>query len=450
MMRWKRSSTWVHSSWLLAALTLAGCASEGSSERPDAGHEVPPTASDGGPVGSSGSPAGSDAEGDAGGMPSGETAHDTEDDTNAVGRIDGGDGATSSETGQATEGELPTTGDDTGTDGVDDAGSPVDAPVLPEGVLLYVYHQTADSDLLIARHLESGDEAIITDLTGDGSSGWEIDGFSISPDRRRIALASLYAPTEADVATGLATRAIWTLAADGTDFVRLTPTFPNDSQGRQGFSYEVDNPEWTADGSRVLYNFGTYWWDGSTLEGGSFPWIVDASGESLPTSFTTSAPCTVIHPARNPITGEFLFIHSVCVPGEGAGSGLYLYSADASTAPQQLVASTHEEGGVDVFLSKAAWLPDGSGFLFLGGSAETDWSVAVFIYDMDVGSVVPLVLPPADGGIDGVTVSPDASKIVYCVRNGDGALDLRLIDLGLASPTDVALTSDGKSCEPSF
>jgi ubiquinone/menaquinone biosynthesis C-methylase UbiE len=47
------------------------------------------------------------------------------------------------------------------------------------------YHERS----LIARDLASGDERVINDLTGDGSSGWEIWGYSLSPDRRRIEIA---------------------------------------------------------------------------------------------------------------------------------------------------------------------------------------------------------------------------------------------------------------------
>lgn len=325
-----------------------------------------------------------------------------------------------------------------------------DGFAIPNGVLLYVYHHTPDEDWLMALDLETGDEAIITDLTDDGSDGWEIKGFSISPDRRRIALASLYNPTQADVATGLATRAIWTLAADGSDFRRLTPTFTNDSQGRTGFQYAVDSPEWTADGSHVVYNFGTYWWEGTNLEGGSFPWVVAADGNSLPTTFETDASCSVLRPVRNPITGEFLLIHSVCVPGQSQGPGFYLYPPNGGTDPTLLVASSRVEGGVDVSLERAAWLPDGSGFLFLGGIADTEWRTSLLLYNGTDNAIIPIVFAPPDGYIDAVTLNGDATKIVYCARDADGNEDLRLLDLRPESPVDTAITTDGKSCDPSF
>src|SRR6185295_10736506 len=114
-------------------------------------------------------------------------------------------------------------------------------------------------DVLVAYDLRSGDERVVTDLTGDGSDGWEIWGASISPDRKRIAIASLYGPTKADTDTKLATRRIWTLATDGSDFERVTPVFENTGGGRRLFTIEVDRPAFTQDGSEIIYNFGNYW-----------------------------------------------------------------------------------------------------------------------------------------------------------------------------------------------
>ena len=41
-------------------------------------------------------------------------------------------------------------------------------------------------------------------------------------------------------------------------------------------------------------------------------------------------------------------------------------------------------------------------------------------------------------------------KIVYCVRAGNGATDLRLLDGTVTPATDTALTTDGKSCDPRY
>ena len=89
--------------------------------------------------------------------------------------------------------------------------------VLPsaDGTFLYVSKATADHDILMAYDGATGQARTLTDLRGDGSEGWSIDGYSLSPDRTRIAAASLYGATQADVDTKLPTQRIWTFATDG-------------------------------------------------------------------------------------------------------------------------------------------------------------------------------------------------------------------------------------------
>lgn len=393
------------------------------------------SASSPGAAGAGGEPDGRGDSGEAG-------ASDSDGEAGAA--SGSGDGGTAGSSGPA--GEAGSAGESSST-----GGTASNAPPLPAGTLLYVHHETEDSDVLVAVDLESGEQRVVTDLTGDGSSGWRIDSYSLSPDRRRIALSSLYGPTKADTATGLATNAIWTLDTEGADFRRLTPTFPKDAQGRQGFQYDVGDPEWTADGAHVVYDFGSYWWEGTTLKGGSFPWLVAADGKSLPSSLEVQPICSVLYPSRNPATGDFLFIHSVCVPGQGDGSGIYLYSAQGEADPTQLVSSTRVSGGVDVFLTKPSWFSDGSGFLFVGGVEDTDWRPSLLAYDAQTGDISLIVPAPEGSGVRGVAVSPDSSKIVYCTYDTESdAQDLHLIDLSPATPTTVALTDDGNSCDPAF
>jgi Tol biopolymer transport system component len=151
------------------------------------------------------------------------------------------------------------------------------------------------------------------------------------------------------------------------------------------------------------------------------------------------------------VTGDLLFLDEICIPGQGEGDGLYLYPAGGSTSPKKLVASAHVDGKADVFLAKAAWFPDGSGFLFIGGVTETDWRPSLLAYDMKADKVSVVVAAPEGSGVHSVAIAPDESKIVYCVQQDQGgAEDLHLIDLTAASPTDSAITTDGVSCDPSF
>lgn len=334
-----------------------------------------------------------------------------------------------------------------------DAGAPATsaAEPLPATTFLYVYSETADSDVLMAWDYSTGEQRVVTDLRGDGSEGWEIWGHTISPDRRRIALASLYDPTQADIDTQLATRRIHTIAPDGSDFQRLTPVFENTGAGRKNFSISVEDPAFTADGSSVIYDFGNWWYEGTTLEGGSLPWSVATSG-ALPELFPTVTSCTVVSPSVNPATGDVLFVHSVCV--SSADEGIFLYPREGSTEPTKLVARSYGAGGVDPTLEKASWLADGSGFLFVGvievmRGNEVDTASSLLSFDMTSGEVSVLVIPEPDTDIRNAAVAPDGAGIVYCLAHDD-VLDLHAIDLTVDPPEDAAITNDGKSCQPGF
>ena len=70
-------------------------------------------------------------------------------------------------------------------------------------------------------------------------------------------------------------------------------------------------------------------------------------------------------------------------------------------------------------------------------------------YDTNAGAATPLLVPPAGSYLRGVAVAPDGTKIVYCLETGDRR-DLHLVDATVSPATDVALTTDGVSCQPSF
>lgn len=241
--------------------------------------------------------------------------------------------------------------------------------------------------------------------------------------------------------------------ADSSDFQRLTPVFPNTGGGRTTFTIEVDRPAFTQDGSELIYNFGNYWYAGTTLKGGSFPWSVSATGGALPAGFTTISSCSVLHPAVNPATGEVLFIHSVCI--RSADEGLFLYPKNGGTAPTMLVRARQGAGQVDPSLTPPSWVADGTGFVFVAlasvdRSGTTDTAQSLFLYDMTTNQTAPLVIPDPDEYVQAAAIAPDASAIVYCLRHGSDAYDLHLIDLTTDPATDSPMTTDGKSCYPTF
>jgi hypothetical protein len=315
-----------------------------------------------------------------------------------------------------------------------------------------VRSDTAKQDSLIARDLKAGTERVVTDMRSDGSSGWQINGYDLSPDRTRIVLASLYGPTQADNDTKLATNRLWSLATDGTDFRRLTPVFDNTGAGKTNFSIEVRDPVFSLDGASVLYDFGNYWYEGTSLKGGSAPWGVSSAGNGVPSLFPTQASCTIVSPSFNPATGDVVLIHSVCV--NSSDVGIFSYPK-AGGAPTKLVAQAYGVGFVRPSLEAVSWIVDGSGFIFPGltdvqASNTTNTVRALFAYSVAKNAFSAIVLPQAGETVQNAAISKDAQTIVYCVRHADSTTDLHVVDLTPSTPTDTALTTDGKSCSPKF
>lgn len=375
------------------------------------------------------------------------------DDSASAGDGAGGKADASAGSGATGPGNGGTSGNEAGSPGTGEAGgSSAPAGALSTTTFLYVHSVTPDSDELVALDYATGEQWVVTDQKGDGSDGWDIWGHAISPDRTRIAIASLYGPTKADNATGLATRRIWTFASDGSDFQRLTPVFDNDGGGRTNYSIDVQGPVFSLDGKSIIYDFGNWWYSGTTLQGGSLPWIVSATGDSLPEQFPTNVSCSVIEPSVNPATGDVLFVHSVCI--SSADEGLFLYPKNGGSKPVKLVAAGYGAGNVDPVLEKASWLADGSGFIFVGTIEVTRGDVtetanSLLAYDMESGDVSVLLIPDADTNIRSAAIAPNGDGIVYCLAHDD-VLDLHAIDLTVDPPEDSAITDDGISCSPVF
>ncbi len=282
------------------------------------------------------------------------------------------------------------------------------------------------------------EQRVITTLAEGSVPGWGIDGVSVSPDRTRIVLASSYGATAQDTATGLATNRLWSLDINGGDFVRLTPVFPNTHPGQTGWSIDVRDPAFSADGQNVVFDYG----EGDVQGGYVAPWFVPADGSALPSSIDTNLDCSVNgNAAFNPATGDLLLTHVVCLPGVGAG--FYSYPA-AGGAPEYLV----DEKGVSIASDPPAFSADGSVFVYAARS-DSDNIQSLYVYVVSQKQVSPLLLGGNGVDIVNATFAPDNAHMVYCTKAGD-AYDLHLIDLGVDPPTDVPLTNDGASCDAVF
>jgi Tol biopolymer transport system component len=108
-----------------------------------------------------------------------------------------------------------------------------DLQPLSENTLVFKRFVRKDSSGGQVFHLYTYDtvskkETLLSNLDDTGTHGTDPLGhMAISPDRRSIAFAALFRPTQADLDTGLIAlaEAIWTVSADGQVFKRLTPPF---------------------------------------------------------------------------------------------------------------------------------------------------------------------------------------------------------------------------------
>lgn len=346
----------------------------------------------------------------------------------------GGSGATGGGSG-ATGGGSGASGGGSGATGGAAPGS-----ALPTSAFLYVSSKAKGQDVLMAYDTKSKKTAVVTDLTGDGSSGWPIDGVALSPDRTRVAVATLYRPTKADNDTGIATNRIWTFALDGSAEKRLTPVFPNTGAGKSNFTIDVRAPVFSRDGAQVLFDYGEYWYEGTTLKGATSPFWVSAQG-SVPVELPVAKSCLqVTNPAIVPTTGEIVAIHSICL--DNASAGIWLYPAAGGDSPKQLVSASV----TSPYLGTPSIIFDGSGFLFIGTPAGGNNTL--YLYDFASATITPIIAPKAPNtGVSWATVNPDATAVVYVLRQ-DTSYDLHLIDLTVKPATDTALTTDGISKSP--
>lgn len=325
-------------------------------------------------------------------------------------------------------------GSSSGSSGASSSGG-VKGPAIPEGTFLFTRRVSADAQHLVARDLATGAERVVTDLTSDGSKGWDINGFALSPDRTQVVLASIYGPTEEDNRTMLATQRIWLLDTEGKSFTRLTPVFKNSSPGTAGFRIDVRSPVFSKDGKTVYYQYGEQVIGKS---GGSRTWAVSTDGSKVPDLLETPATCgSASPPTVNPATGDVLLAQGFCQ--NAADQGLVIFKADGQ-APQMFVA------GEDFPTSPVRWAADGSLFLYASGFPG---SRSLSAYIVDQKKTVALVQPPSGSDVLSGALSRDGNAIVYCMRTGD-AYDLRILDLSKDPVEDRAITTDGRSCDPVF
>ena len=258
---------------------------------------------------------------------------------------------------------------------------------------------------------------------------------AISRDRTRIVFSSMVGASSADAATMMAAQRIWSMNIDGQDWIRLTPVFKSNGTTSK---IDVRNPSFSPDGQTVVYDYGEY-------AGGSWyvaPFLVASDGSATPALVPTNLNCSINgYGAYNPVTGDLLLKHSVCVPG--SPSGLYLYPKDGS-APIQLV----DGNSLELTSERPVFTTDGAGILFTAQPSPGKES-SLYIYLMKDQKVVRLLEGEAGIWVVNAAVAPDDRHIVVCLRE-NGNTNLWLWDVGVDPTTFEPLTQDQISCNPVF
>ncbi len=353
-------------------------------------------------------------------------------------------------------------------------GGSTNADIQPLSEDTLVFWRFKDENGLDVIHLYAYDtaskkETLLSNLDDDGKSGTDHVGhLSISPDRRWIAFAAFFRPTQADLNIGLATQSIWVVSADGKVFKRLTLPMDDGAkscttdnecvsggycQGLAGhshcrprnFNMEVDTPTWTPDGQTVYFNFTETWWtSGGMLAGGAFPHSVPATGgaDTFYQLTNDSGLCqTYSDPSVSPDGKSMIVNHAEC-----GGDGVYIHDVPPSGSGTLLVSIPSNSRSFD---QPAEWLPDSSAALVL--LTTTDGTVDDAGAPVDIGAVVAtsdakkVVFDTV--GLGSFALAPDGKRIALCVADSSG-MRLLLADRTAPHVSPTPLLENG--CHPAW
>jgi dipeptidyl aminopeptidase/acylaminoacyl peptidase len=206
------------------------------------------------------------------------------------------------------------------------------------------------------------------------------------------------------------------------------------------------NPDWSPDGSRVVFGAAN-----GTRED---VWLVDADGSDP----ELLVPCTdtclaLLEPVWSPDGRQVMFSRLDVVDGVGRGT---LETIDMSTREITVVA-TAEPG---TFFAGQRWAPTGDRVVLEVVTASaadfSDEPSDVLLHVLDLTTSPPTSTPITEAGFWTVTAdwSPDGTTIVYAARP---TIDSTRTDLFLAAPDGTntrrltTLTADGgEGAEPTF
>src|SRR5579875_917737 len=220
---------------------------------------------------------------------------------------------------------------------------------------------------------------------------------------------------------GLATRNLWTVAADGTDARRLT-------RGSKDEYHGVVSP----DGRRIVFV--------SELNGSRDLWIADASGQN-PVPLTDD-PGIEDQPTWSPDSRRICY---AAFPKEGGSFDLWVINADG-TGRRRLTTTAANE----IF---PAWHPDGDRIAFV---TDANGNFDLYVLSLRDGTTSPLVVSPDHEARP--AWSPDGTRLAFSrwpaqgrstdatlwIANADGTAPVELA-AAPAPATHPAFAPDGRT-----
>jgi Tol biopolymer transport system component len=342
---------------------------------------------------------------------------------------------------------------------------------------VYVQYDGKGNGQIYSFDTSTNKRARIHALMSFGNVPTASPSIALSPDRKWIAMTGLFRPSEKEMKQGKAVRSLWKISVDGKQTIRLSDPIPllngracqNDSQcsdlgqvcnvglgqcTKRNYTLGLSSPEWSNDGKTVYVVFSQHWSGASgRLEGGATLATVPANGGTMNLRNVVAGCQQITHPSFHPKDNSLVAYHSVCSSGL---SGFHLYDGGLSKDGTKLI----KDPNVNDQMGKVAWMPDGSGFFFL---ASTNWDTnndgktdlqgtgLVFYHSKD--GKMEGAIPPLNQGLSfgQYAVSPNSDAFVLCVQNNQkSTFDLYWFSLGQKKSDSKQLTTDGKSCAPSW
>ncbi|HEY8076272.1 MAG TPA: hypothetical protein VIF62_19235 [Labilithrix sp.] len=304
------------------------------------------------------------------------------------------------------------------------SSSGASSSALPATSVVFVRALDATRSHVVAFDTATQQETTIATLDDAGDA----TDVAIAPDRTKIAFLGTFRASGETVKGD--TKALWVVGLDGSSYVRLTPPVAADASLKNEM-VDRASPEWTRDGSSVLFVFRTTatGLDKSTLA--SAP----AGGGAPNQDLGANADCGAIASPRFASDGSGMTaILSACAKTK---NGIALYDPQPAAPTKRIDATDGAEGPAIV-------AADGATIYY----REQLGAHAAIVARAITGGKTRTIYASPDANVQGFDLSPDGTQIVA----GIGGCTIVLVtDLDAATPTSTTIaTGAGGSCVPAW